>query len=107
MLDNHFSPDEFGEVVVYAQASGASATIQGLYDEPMVVDGAGAEVDLISRAPRFFCRLQDLPAGSPRKGDTVQLAANAWHKAMTLEVVDKVSEKLGHVELTLQEEGVP
>lgn len=103
MLDNHFSPDEFGEVVVYAQASGVTVSIPGLYDEPTVVDGAGAEVDLISRAPRLFCRRQDLPTGSPKKGDTVQLSANVWHKAMTLEVVDMVSEKLGHVELTLQE----
>ena len=102
MVDNHFSPDEFGEVVVYAQASGVSVPIPGIYDEPTIVDGAGAEVGLISREPRFFCRRQDLPTGSPKKGDTVRLEANVWHPALHLEVVDMVSEKLGHVELTLQ-----
>jgi len=101
MVDNHLNPQEFGEVVVYVQASGPSVSIPGMYDEPALSQDIGAEVQAISHQPRLFVRKSDLPAGSPRKGDRVELSANIWHGAATMEVASVASEKLGHVELVL------
>lgn len=101
MLDNHFNPGEFGEVVEYVQASGPTVSIPGMYDEPALSQDIGAEVQAISHQPRLFVRKSDLPSGSPKKGDRVVLSANAWHEASTMEVVSTASEKLGHVELVL------
>lgn len=107
MLDNHLNVSEFGEVVVYVPAVGSSVSIQATYDEPALSQDIGAEVAAISSQPRLFCRSKDLPAGSPRRGDRVQLSANTWHGAKTMEVADTASEKLGHVELVLIEMGAP
>lgn len=102
MVENHLSPDEFGEWVDYTTAAGLSVRILGVYDEAPLEENVGAEVAVIAHTPRLICRRSDLPAGSPKKGDKVVLTANEWHGAATLKVVDFGADKLGAVELTLQ-----
>lgn len=102
MADNHFRISEFGEMVVYTPPSGPAVSIQAIYDEPAVPENVGAEVGTISHQPRLYCRRSDLPEGKPRKGAKVTISENLFHKAQTLQVIDYVSEKLGHVELILQ-----
>ena len=102
MVDNHFRLSEFGELVTYIPPTGPAVSIPAIYDEPAATENLGAEVGMISHQPRLYCRLSDLPEGKPRKGAKVTLTENLFHKAQTLQVVDFVAEKLGHVELILQ-----
>lgn len=102
MMDNHFRLSEFGETVVYTPASGPAVQIPAIYDEPALSENLGAEVEAISHQPRLFCRRTDLPDGSPKRGDRVDVSANLFHPAKSLEVISSANEKLGHVELILQ-----
>lgn len=102
MVENHFNPDEFGEWFTFTTSAGASSQIRGAYDEAPLSENTGADVASIAHHPRLLCRVSDLPAGSPAKGDRVTLTANAWHKAGTYRVVDMGDDKLGYIELFLQ-----
>jgi hypothetical protein len=102
MTDNHFRLSEFGELITYKSSSGSAVQFPAIYDEPALSENLGAEVEAISHQPRIFCRRSDLPGGSPSRGDRVEVSANLFHPAKTLEVVSTANEKLGHVELILQ-----
>lgn len=102
MVANHFRLSEFGEVVTYIPAAGSAIQIPAIYDEPALTENLGAELEAISHQPRIFCRRSDLPTGSPSRGDRVEVTANLFHSAKTLEVISTANEKLGHVELILQ-----
>lgn len=105
MVANHFNPDEFGEWFTFTTSAGAASQVLGVYDETPMTESTGAEVGSIAHHPRLLCRVSDLPAGSPAKGDRVTLAANVWHKAGTFRVVDFGNDKLGVIELYLQGSG--
>lgn len=107
MVDNHFRLSEFGELVTYIPATGSAVQIPAIYDEPALSENLGAEVEAISHQPRIFCRRSDLPSGSPSRGDRVEVTANLFHPAKTLEVISTANEKLGHVELILQGNNAP
>lgn len=102
MAKNHLNPDEFGEMVQYAPATGQVVTIPAAYDRVPFTEEAGLEVGVIAYRPRLICRQIDLPTGSPTKGDKVTLTANEWHKAGTFRVIDSTQDDLGGVELILQ-----
>lgn len=105
MVENHFNPDEFGEWFTFTTSAGASYQVRGVYDETVLAESLGVEVSAIAHHPRLICRVSDLPAGSPAKGDKITLSANAWHKGGTFRVADIGNDKLGTIEMFIQGTG--
>lgn len=98
------SPDDFGELATYTPTGGAAVpAIAGIFNDPHISVQNGIEVSASDSMPTFLCRAADLPAAAAGgdAGDTLALAANELHAAVTYRVIDLQPDGTGLVLLTL------
>lgn len=64
-----FDADEFGVAATYTPDGGAATTINGIFDNPQLSQGATDMLEITTPQPEFECRSADVP--NVAEGDTL------------------------------------